>query len=462
MAKVIQENIGKFHEKISVTLTAADYEKNFNDSLKKQSKNATIPGFRKGMVPAGMIKKMYGSGIFVDELNRLASKEMEKHLRENKIEFLAQPLPAESQAMLMPDMNSTKDYVFDFEIASVPSFDIDLFQSGKALERFKINLKPEMIEEEVERFQYKVGKMTEPETVSVADNVLNVKFTESDALGNVVENGISKDNSLLMKYFSADAQKEWMGKKNGDSITLKIGEAFEEKVNAAVFKDLELDEKNEEHNSKHFNISLEKLGLVEKAAFDENLFEQSFPGAGIKTEEEFRAKVQEDMQNYWAHQARMLAHNEIFEELVHTTSFDLPDAFLKRFLLMTNEKYKSENDVEADYGSFTHQIRWELIFKKLVEENQIDATPQEVEMATKQQLASYFGMAQFDENADWVKGFVQKQLSDRDFYEKTYRQILSDKVFSVLENKIPFTEKEIGVDEFIAETQKGNKHHHHH
>lgn len=449
MATVAQENIGTHHEKIMITLVKDDYTPAFKSSLKKQAKQASLPGFRKGMVPAGMLKKMYGPGIFQEEILKMAGAELEKYLVENKIEFLARPLPAESQAKLKLDMDSETDYVFEYEYAAVPPMKLTLLDKKEKWSKHQVEVTDEMIGEETERFRYKAGNMQDVEEVSVEDNVLNVNLIESDDKGEKIEGGVEKDNSLLLKYFTAKAQKELKGKKVDDSICMKIKDAVNEDVLPAIIKDLELDPAVEENKEKFFTILLTKIGLVEKPEMNEEFFKQIYPTQEVKTEDEFKAIVKSDIEKYWAGQSKNFLHNEIYERFIHETDFELPNQFLKRWLLFSEDKYNTPEEVEAAYGGFSHGIRWELIMKKLVEANNIDVTKEEIETAVKAQLQQYFGGQAFDDTADWVQQFINKQMQDRETYEKTYRQVLNTKLFDFLETKLDLEEKKIAVDDFI-------------
>ena len=217
MATVTRENIGLLTDKIVVNIAKGDYLPSFEKSLKQYGKQANIPGFRKGMVPAGLIKKMYGSSVFTDEVLRTVEKELTTYMSNEKLEIFAQPLPLPENDARQIDVSNPSDYSFAFEVGLKPAF--SLADLGTAPLTFhKVDVTPEMIDEEIERHQTRNGKMTEPETVATDDNVLNLHFTETDAAGTVLEGGIEKDNSLLVKYFNEATRPKWIGLKKDDSI----------------------------------------------------------------------------------------------------------------------------------------------------------------------------------------------------------------------------------------------------
>ncbi|HNP53242.1 MAG TPA: trigger factor family protein, partial [Ferruginibacter sp.] len=196
MATIERENIGLLTDKITVKIKKEDYLPSFEKKLKEYSKQANIPGFRKGMVPAGLIKKMYGPSIFSDEVLRTVEKELYTYLSTEKPDIFAQPIPATNESVNM-DVNQPTDYHFGFEIGLKPAFELPSLSKGK-FTLHTVEVTDAMVNEEIDRMQIKGGKMTEPETIDQDENVLNVKFSESDADGNIAEGGIVKDNSVLL------------------------------------------------------------------------------------------------------------------------------------------------------------------------------------------------------------------------------------------------------------------------
>src|SRR5215212_11561327 len=202
MATVTQQDVAPLHKHLNVTINKEDYLPTFEKSLKEYSKKANIPGFRKGMVPAGLIKKMYGNSLFVDEVLKTVDKEVFQYLESEKLDIFAQPLPVEMNLNQL-DVNNPNNYTFIFEVGMKPDFQLpDL--SKEKIKRYKVDVNEEMVKEEVERLRTRYGNMTEPEAVSDDENVLNVSFVETDANGNEIESGVRKDNSLLVKYFKPD------------------------------------------------------------------------------------------------------------------------------------------------------------------------------------------------------------------------------------------------------------------
>src|SRR5579872_4484799 len=257
MATVTRENIGLLTDKITVKISKGDYLPSFEKALKQYGKQANIPGFRKGMVPAGLIKKMYGSSVFTDEVLRTVEKELTTYMSNEKLEIFAQPLPLPENDARQIDFNNPADYSFAFEVGLKPAFNLADLAAAKPT-RLKVEVTPAMIDEEVERVRTRNGKMTEPETVSSDENVLNLHFTESNAAGEPIEGGIQKDNSLLVKYFNEATRPKWIGLKKGDFVVLQPSAAFDDKEREWVLNDLGLDKHDTAGADKYFKAEITK------------------------------------------------------------------------------------------------------------------------------------------------------------------------------------------------------------
>jgi trigger factor len=453
MASVTRENIGLLNDKLTVLLSKEDYYNGFEQSLKKYAKTANIPGFRKGMVPAGLVKKMYGQGVFNDEVLRKVEAELNSYLSTEKVDIFAQPLPLDNDAAKL-DMNNPIDYSFAFEIGLKPEVAVDTKKIH--VTRYKISVTDEMVQEEVERLQVRNGNMTEPETVTGDENVLNVKFIETDEAGNETEGGISKDNSLLVKYFEESFRKNFIGKKNDDTVLIQLSKAFEDKERDAILEDLGL---TKDDADKYFKLLITKVGLVEKAELNEEFFLAVYPNNEIKTEADFRAAVKAEIETHFDQQARNQIFDQIYHHLVDHTSMEFPEGFLKRWLQTGGEQPKTAEEADKDYPTFANQLKWTLVSSKLIEENKIEVLPDDIRDFAKQQLFSYMGgqLGALGDNQQWVDDYANRMMQDRKFVEDSYHRISTDKLFHALESQVSVKEEPISAEDFAKKL-----HHHHH
>ncbi len=459
MATVTRENVGLLTDKITVNISKGDYLPSFDKSLKQYGKQANIPGFRKGMVPAGLIKKMYGNSVFTDEVLKTVEKELTSYMSTEKLEIFAQPLPLPENDARQIDINNPADYSFAFEIGLKPAFSLADLASAKPT-RLKVEVTPEMIDEEVDRIRTRNGKMTEPEAVSSDENVLNLTLTETNAAGEPIEGGIKKDNSLLVKYFNETTRPKWIGLKNGDFIVLQPSAAFDVKEREWVLNDLGLDKADTAGSDKYFKAEITKVGLIEKPELNEEFFKTAFPGKEIATEADFRDAVKGDIQNHWDGQARNQLQHTLYHTLLDQTKIEFPEDFLKRWMQTGGETPKSHAEVEQEFPSFVNQLKWTLIVDKIVHDNHIEVGAEDINAFAKQQLFGYMGMPSGAEEQPWVADYVQRMMQDRKFVEDTVHRIQTERVFSWVETQVTPADKPVSRDEFQHLVEEHQHHQH--
>ncbi len=458
MATVSRHNEALLTDRITVQLTKEDYYPAFEKALKNYSKQAKISGFRPGMVPIGIVKKMYGSSVFTDEVLRTVEKEINGYLETEKPEILGQPLPTEENAATISqlDMNQPADYQFHFQIGLKPSFTIADLQSA-TINRRKVQVTDEMLAEEISRLQTRYGNMKDLVSVENDQCVLNLQFTETDAEGNTIDGGITKDNSLLVSYFAEAVRPQLSGLKKDDTLVIKLDDAFEAKEKEWVISDLGLAE-DPEAGQKYFRLTVTKVGFVEKRELNQEFFDQLFPGKGIATEADFKAAVKEDIQGYWDQQARTQVHDEIYHYLIDNTAIDFPEEFLKRWLQTGGEKPKTAEEVEKEFPSFINSLKWNMISDELSQANSLSVEPEELREFAKMQMMQHMGVTSLDESTSWLDAYVDRMMKDKKYIEQNYHQLLINKLFNWAETRVgSFKDEPMSVEEFISK-----QHHHHH
>jgi trigger factor len=459
MSMVTRENIGLLNDKIIVKVGQDDYLPSFQKALKDYSKKANIPGFRKGMVPAGLIKKMYGNSVFADEVLKSVEKKLTEYMASEKLDIFAQPLPMPENDASQLQMNKPEEYSFAFEVGLKPNFELP-DPGSFPLTKYAISVTDEMVQEEVERLRLRHGKMTEPEAVASDDNVVSVTFTESDQEGNPVSEANHKENSLLVSYFSPLFREQLLGKKKDDSLVLQLGSAFEEKEKEWIAKDLGFEKDDPALEGKYFKMLITKVGLMERAAVDEPFFEAVFPGKEIRTEEAFRTEIRHQIQESWNQQAKSQLQHSLYHELLDRTKIEFPESFLKRWLRNGGEKSKSPEEVEEEFPSFTNQLKWTLIVDKVARDNNLEISPDDLKAHARQQLLGYMGTQASAEEQPWIADYVQRMMQDRRFVEDTVHRLQTDKTLAWAESMAKPAEKNIGRDEFVK-MQEEHQHHHH-
>ncbi|HEY4964788.1 MAG TPA: trigger factor, partial [Puia sp.] len=422
-------------------------------------KKANIPGFRKGMVPTSLIKKMYGNSVFTDEVLKTVEKKLTDYMSTEQLEIFAQPLPLPENDASQINMTQPQDYSFAFEVGLKPAFQLPDLSSLKPT-RYQIVISDDMLNEEIERLQQKNGNMTEPEIVSGDENVLNVNFQECNAQGNLTEGSQPKDNSLLVKYFAPAFRTQLLEKKAGDAVIIQLLTAFEEKERAWILQDLGLNKESATDAEKYFKMSITKVGLLEKAALDDNFYKKVYPARQIESENAFREAVRQDMSDQWKAQTSNNLQHALYHELLDKTEITFPESFLKRWLLNGGEKPKTPDEVEKEFPAFSDALKWNLITDKIVTEHKIEVTPEDIREAARKQLFSYLGGLPQGDEQPWVEDYVNKMMQDRRFVEETYQNQRTNKMLNWVETQVKPVDQAITADAFNKLNEE-HKHHHH-
>jgi trigger factor len=300
--------------------------------------------------------------------------------------------------------------------------------------------------------------MSEPETVTNDENVLNVTFEETDANGNLIEGGVTKDNSLLVKYFNESIRPSLIGKKKDDTFQLNLDEAFDGQEKEWVLNDLGIDSAS----GRNFKVKITKIGLIEPRELNEEFFAQLFPNQEVKTEEEFRAKVKEELEKQWDAESKNQLQHNLYHVLLDHTHVDFPAEFLKRWLKTQgeNKEPKTDEEVENEFPQFVNQLKWTLITEKLMEQSNIKVEPDEIRQFAKQQLLGYMGMQAVDEEQQWVRDYIDRMMKDRKYVEDAYNRLQTQKLFDWAETQVQAEETPITKEEFVKMNSEHQHHHH--
>lgn len=453
MATVTQENIAPQIDKLIVKIQKDEYFPAFEKSLKHYAKTANIQGFRKGMAPASLIKKMYGEAIFNEEIIKKVDDEINKYIHDNKLEILAQPMPAAGNELVL-DMNEPKDYEFEFEIGLQPKVDVDV--KAINVKRYKVEITDKMVDEEIDHVQLRYGNYTTPETIeaNAPDAIISADIEAGENKGHT---------TFSLKDIAKTQQKELAGKKIGDTVTMQINKAFkEENIQKRILGDLSLSEDDKDNLKKEITVHITKIGLLTKAELNEELFKKVYPAKEIKTEAEFREAMKEDVSKYYDQQASAQINDQIFHYLIDQTKLTFPEAFLKRWIVVSSEGKKTAEDADKEYPDFARQLQWALISTKLSNDNNIKVEPSELTDFARSQMMQYVG-GQIDPSKDnsWMDEYVNRVMSDQKYVEETYGQIRISKLFAALETQVNATDTPISERDFAELLQEEHEHHEH-
>jgi trigger factor len=461
MATVTRESIGTLHDKLTVKLVKDDYMPSFEKTLKTYAKTANVPGFRKGMVPAGMLRKMYGQSVFNEEVIRTAGKKLEDYMKDEKLSIFAQPMIMPDSSRIQLDMNTPADIDFAFEVGLKPEFEIDPIKTKAALTRYKIIVTDKMMDDELDRIKRRYGKVESQDVVTNKEDLIYASYEVCDASGNVAEGAHKIDDTEVLDKMPAKLKEMVMGKKPEDTLVFRPVDICTEEELPKFLKDpLKAGPEAAEH---YYRLTITKVGLLIPQELGPELYAQVFPNQEVVNDTDFRERIKAELGKEFDRITGERLQNEMYELLVHNTNINLPTGFLKRWMREGGEHPKSAEEVEHEFGGFEHQLRWQLISDKLIADNGISVSNEEVQKDIKTRVLAYFGLGADDEDqAPWMDGYMAKVLKDEKMLDETYRRLLFDKLFGFLEKQFNVTVKEIGEEEFFKLGSAHEAHHHHH
>ena len=423
---------------LHVVLEETDYAPKVDEKIKEYSRKAQIKGFRPGKVPPAMIRKMYGKGILVEEINSLLSKSVNDYIKENDIKILGEPLPNEETQQKI-DWDNQKEFTFDFTLGLLPPFDLNL--QDLTVEGYKVEVDDETLTGVFEHMQRQFGQTENPET-SEENDYLSGELKQVD--------GDFSTTTLLPINKVKKNQEQFIGKKAGDVLTFDLQEVFDNDASAVANVTGESKQKAADLKG-NFEFTVDKINRTTPAEYNQEFFDKIFGKDTVTTREEFDAKVKETIAENYNTEAEKLVSNKIVEELVKTTDIQIPEEFFKKWLLSANEGKLTTEQIDENLERYKEELKWSMIRNKVVEENDIKISNEEVVESAKQKMLAQFGMAAATpEMEDAVSGYVDTFLKQNNGknYVNEYEAILADRVLEFIKSKITVVEKSVTAEEF--------------
>ncbi len=460
MMNITKENIDALNAVIKINITPDDYKERVNNVIKKYQKTANIPGFRAGMVPAGMIKKMYGKAVLVDELNNLLSETLGKYIFDNKIDVIGNPLPKKSEKEQV--FEEGQDFEFLYEVGISPEFEVKFPKSKIPYYQAKIDEK--MVENDISDLRRRYGKFSNPE-VSDETNILYGEFNELDAEGNIKEEGNKTTTTLSIEMIKDVLdRKKFVGLKKGDTVDFNPLETLKNETEVSAMLRVAKDSPALQSN---YRFTVMTINRVEKAEMNQEFFDKIYGEGVVKSEEEFKAKVREGIANYFGRESDRKLKKDLRMKMIEEMNVPLPDDFLKRMLKANQDKDKQldEHAFDHEYFHLAEDLRWNLINGKIAKTNSIEISDEEVTTVAKQVLYQQFanyGIADMDPSK--LDDVAKRYLSEENNREKIERSILDQKVFDVVKPQLKLDVVELPYEELVQKLQEKTEHeleHHH-
>ena len=436
--EITKKDIDSLNAVVTVEVKAEDYSDKVQKILNDYRKTANIPGFRKGHVPMGMVKKQYGKAVLVEEVNKILQDALHNYLTEEKLDVLGNPLP-KNDAEIDWD---TPDFTFDFELGLSPKFDVDVV-GKKAITHYNIVADDKMINDQVTSIRKQYGKLIAKTEVE-KDDELTGTFTNE-------EKGIDKNTSFSLEVIKGKTQlKKLVGAKVGDIVKLKTKNLFADDHQNQTYLDVSPDDANGLDIEVDFEIK--EVNKREMAELNQDFFDKIFGKDAVKTEDELKTKIKEDAERQFVQQSDQKLMDEVVESLISNTKFDLPGEFLTKWIQFSGEKPMTEDEAKAEYEKSEKGLRFQLIEGKIRKDNEIQVSFDELKDHSKNmikmQMAQYGQMNPSEEELDSIAARI---MSNQEEVKRLSEQLNSQKLLNFFKETTKLKTKEITYDKFIKE-----------
>lgn len=444
---------------ISVNISGADYAKDIETKLKDFQKRANIPGFRPGMAPKGMIEKMYGTTVLLEAINSAASRGLFDYIEAEKLNILGQPVLTEDTKV--DELVKGNEYVFKFDVGLSPEINLNISDKD-VFTKLKVVVSEAQIDEEVDRLQKRSGNLMDVDTATDND-IVYTTMSELNDNGDVLEGGVFSDSTpILIQSIKNEAIKtEFLGSTPGKTFDVNVFDLFDndqsEMSHALNINKLAVADIN-----KNFRVTVKDIKRNEKAELNQEMFDKAYGEGVVNSVEELRARIKTELESYFGDQADHLLEHEMMESLVAKQNIELPDAFLKRWLIDRHEdKFNTEN-VEENYSNEANYLRNHLFEEKVLSDAGIKVEDADIKLAALNYTRSMFGAYGTAGISDeMLEGIIEPSMKKEDYRSRMINLAVSQKVREVIKSKVKIEEKEVSSEEFFELVAKHNQEHNH-
>ena len=443
--KITQSKVKKMISTLTIEVFESDYLENVKSVLKKHRKDAVIPGFRKGKTPMSIIEKQYKTSATVDEVNKILQDNLYKHITENKIRVLGSPLPKTNTEI---DWINDIDFIFEYEIGLAPEFDVKITNKDK-LTYYNIKADTKLVDGYCNDIAKRYGKMSNP-LKSVDGDLVFCSINQLDVNGSIMINGISNDATVSMDIIlDKKIKKKFIGLQSGDKLILNVMKVFTNHTDLAAMLKI-THEQLHALNSDSFEFTVKQINRLAPAEFNKDLFDKVYGNDTVNDLKEFKQKITEEAEKSFIVESDRMFKNDVVMYLVDKIELEIPDEFLKKWLVQTSEKPLTIEQVESDYPMYSKSLKWQLLENRILENNEIkinnedllDFTISHVERQMKQ-----YGQASTDEKK--VLEIAENILKNEDEKKKISDQLFDEKTLFIYKESFKLNQKSISYDDFV-------------
>ncbi|MCX6322413.1 MAG: trigger factor [Bacteroidia bacterium] len=442
---ITRENIDDLNAVLKIEIRKPDYEDKVETVLKDYRKKATIKGFRPGMVPIGLVKKMHGKAVQVDEINKIVTENIQKYITDEKIEILGDPIPKTDDQEKI-DFDTQEDFTFSFELGLAPVIELKLSKKNK-VNLHEIIIDEKMKSDYLDNYTRRYGELRKADLTEEKD-VIKGKIEAVDKNGDVIPEGPSvKDTSLGIDIIKdKKIKKQFIGKSQNDSIDFDLKKAFPNDTEVAGI----LHKKKEEvaELEGNFRFTINEISRFHPAKLGKELFDKVYGEGVVNSEAEFMKKIEDEIAINLKRESDIKLMMDIKNLAIEKTDFQIPEEFLKRWLLKVNEN-TTEVQIEKEFGSFRKDLKWQLIRNKVARDNEVKITEEdllkEAENITRYQFQKYGLFYATDEQ---ISNYAKETLKREDDAKKIADKILEEKVILLMKELVKLENKSVTVEEF--------------
>lgn len=426
---------------LKIKLEEADYQPKVTEKLKEYRRKANIKGFRPGMAPMGLIQKMYGTAVKGEEINQLLSSSLTSYIRENKLQVLAEPMPRMDEAEAI-DWNTQKDFEFTYDLGLASDFNYELSDKLSA-EGYEVEIEDALVDETINNLKEQFGQMENPE-VSEAGDIIYGEFKQK-------EGEVESTASLAIDDLKKTAQKNFIGLKKDDTVEFDIDKLFNKDKEEVKAQILGVDEEAAQNISGEFVLTVKNINRRKEAELNQEFFDKVFGEGAVDSEEAFRTKVRETIAENYNREAQALTNKKVQDALIESTSIELPDAFLKDWLLRSNEGKVTQEDIEREYDLYARELRWDLIQGRLAQDLEVKVEHEEVMSRVKEMIVQQLGQSGLlQQMGDQLDAFAQNyvQSENGQNYLRVHNQLRGERIMDQVREKIKLNNKKVSGEEF--------------
>ena len=435
--KITSNYIDKLNGKIIIEIAKKDYAEQVNSVLQKYSQTANVPGFRKGHVPMGLIKKQYGRAVIMDEVNKLIDKQLRDYIKDNEIDMLGGPIPIPQDNI---NWNSDK-ITFEFEVGLTPKFDIKL-KFKKPITNYIVKADEKMVNEQISSIQKQYGKLIARKKIEKDCDITGV-FTYENEINN-------KSTFNLNRVKNKKTLKKLLGLQVGNSVNIDVKDLFND--NHDLIQVLGISHDRAKDIDIEVNLNIDEINYKEPADLDQELFDKIYGKDVIKSVTELRKKISDDIEKQFVNQTDQKLMNDIIEFLIENTKFKLPAEFLTKWIKINSEKKLSDDEAKEEYKKSEKGMKYQLIESKLVTENNLQVNFDDLKSYTKdlirKQMSQY---GQSNPSEKELEDIVARVMQNKDEIKRLTEQLTSTRILNFFKENTNIKSKELTYEQFIKE-----------